>query len=1363
MKKHLFKLFAILMVLAMVVAPASANVAQRGNGPHEFTAVDPSEVVARNAYPDGVDKAVKGVTEPVRFIIQLEDAPLATYDGNLDGYKATSPAVLGTGKLDAKSPESKAYMAYLADKQTSALKSMQQVLGRELEVAFRYSVGINGFAVEMDAAELEKVVMDVPGIIKVEREKIQHLDTDVGPAFIGATDVWNLATTGSKGEGILVGIIDGGINFDHPSFAEVGPEDDYVHVNPLGADTFVGVCDPTNVAQYDASYVCNDKLIGAYSYVDTDAYELYTPEDSGGHGSHTASTVAGNVIIAEMVKPSLTQTQQISGVAPHANIIAYDVCVEDSGDGACYGAAINAAIDQAILDGVDVINFSISGGEDPYNDSAEQLFLAASTAGIFVAASAGNNGPDPETTGHRSPWLMSSAASTHNRAYPNGLIGMSGGDTTPPANMVGKGFTSALAEKDIVYAGDFGNALCLLATEGGVWDAGTDFTNKIVVCDRGISARVDKAIAVQAEGAVGYVLANNAASADALTGDAYVIPGVHITYADGVVLKTWLASGTGHKAAIQGATRDLSASNGNVMADFSSRGPNGTVDVLKPDVTAPGVDIWAAVNSPVPGSGAAEFDFYSGTSMSSPHTAGAAALLTALHPTWTAAEIKSALMLTAVNPGIKKEDGITEGDVFDFGAGLIQVDLAADTGLVMDEIKANFDAANPADGGNPQTLNLASVYNSQCLGECSWTRTVRNVSGAAANWTASVTESAGLTISVSPASFSIADGATQVITITANVDAATVGEWNFGDVKLTENADLSPDVHLPLAVLPSAGVVPEHLFIDTRRDAGSKLMEDLQALAITERTHQYFGLVKGAQETFDLVEDPTTGDPYDDFDQVYVSSFTVGANTARFVTEIVASTSLDLDLFVMYDDGSGAVEVAKSATGAVLEYVDIMDPPAGDYYVIVQNWDDSVAGLPDSVTLSTGVVVGDADNAYIEGPTSVAKGELFDLRFFWDEPDMSAGQHWYGVFTVGTDAAHPDNVGTVPVDIRRLEDDVTKVADVQTAQQGDIVTYTITIQPNVTGEDAIYMLEDTLPEGMQLVPGSITGGATSSGGKIYWGGVMPGVSYYEITTDATDPLCDTGFGGYVDLAGFGINPQSGIFGDTDAWTAFPTQNPFVFFGEEYTGLGLSDDGFLIFDTANNYAGSPWLVQSLPDPNVPNNVAAILWQDMEIVYEAGTKGVSLATSGPDVAIVEYDDIQVYHEPTQTYDMEAVIYSGITNGPGMYEMVFAYDNITGPLTEVTVGVENVLGDEAYTFVNADDASLLISDGTMVCVDYAGPTEPKVITYQMEVTTDKVMTAINELRSSVFKPGAKELIINSVVWLNSSELIWMPVIFR
>lgn len=1353
-KKSLFGVFSLLVVMGMLVSmalPASAQPVGRALGPGDIQGVDPSDVVARPMKIDGLDKAIKGASGPTRYILILKDAPVATYDGSVQGYEATSPLYTGDLKLDTASVESVEYLSYLKAQQDKVIFGIEEVVSHEVNVLARYQVTINAIGVELTPEELVTIAETVPGIMYVEREKIQEYTTDVGPGFIGAPEVWNDVVDGTLGEGIVVGIIDGGINSDHPSFAAVGPVDGYVHVNPLGAGNYLGVCDPAD-PDYDATFVCNAKLIGAYGYVALSAYELYSPEDSGGHGSHTASTVAGNIVVADMEKPTLTETQTISGVAPHANIIAYDVCYEDSGDGGCPGLAILSGIEQATIDLVDVINFSISGGENPYSDSAELAFLGATEAGVFVSTSAGNGGPGPETTGHRSPWLMSTAASTHNRTYLNGVIDMAGGSTTPPADIVGKGFTSSLALSPIVYAGDYGNPLCLLAGEGGVWNPGTDFTGQIVVCDRGTSARVDKALAVSLQGADGFVLANNAASAGALVGDAYVIPGTHITYADGVVLKAWLDTGSGHMAAIQGATRDLSPSNGNVMADFSARGPNGTIDVLKPDVTAPGVDIWAAVNSPIPGTGNPEYDFYSGTSMSSPHTAGAAALIKAVHPDWTPSEIKSALMLTAINPGIRKEDGVTTGDIFDFGSGLIQVDLAAKSGLIMNEIIANYEAADPALGGDPQTLNLASVYSSLCLDSCSWQREVTNPMAVETDWTVAVVEPAGVDIAVTPATFTLASGASQILTITADVSAAALGAWLFGDVQFTEDGGLAPDAHIPLAVYPSAGILPEKVVVDTRRDAGSKLIEGLQSVEITELTIDTYGLAAPIVDSFSLLQDPTNSDPFDDLNDVQILMYDVPAGAMRFVAEVTEATSLDVDIFLYVDDGVDFYELAVSATGAVFEYVDVMDPPEGTYYLFVQNWDDSVNGQPDDITVSAGVVVADEGNMWFTGPATVPQGDFFDVRLYWDEPAMRAGDRWYGAFSLGTDALNPGNVGTVKVDLRRWADDVVKTSDVDVAYTDDIVTYTITVAPNITGEDLEYMIEDVIPAGMEYVPGSVTGGATVVGNTVSWTGTMVGSPIYNITTDATDPLCDTGFGGYVDLEPLEIYTQASISGDTTIWSAFSSQNPFVFFGQAYSGVGFTDDGFILFDVANNWGGSPWVTQTMPDPDLPNNVGAILWQDMEIEYSLPlNQGVSLANAGPDVSIIEYDDIQVYGDPTQTYDFEVVLFSGLDNTPGFYEMVFAYDNLNGGLDPVTIGVENASGDESYTYVNNDDASGMIQNGSMICFDYVAPTDPHVITYQAKVITADAMQVTNTASHVVDQLGSLEAFAEKMIWVN------------
>jgi len=164
--------------------------------------------------------------------------------------------------------------------------------------------------------------------------------------------------------------------------------------------------------------------------------------------------------------------------------------------------------------------------------------------------------------------------------------------------------------------------------------------------------------------------------------------------------------------------------------------------------------------------------------MSSPHDAGSAALLKALHPTWSASRIKSALMLTAYDY-LLKEDKTTAADPFDIGAGRVQLELAGLTGLVMDETIGNYEAADPALGGDVKSLNIASVYNSTCVGECSWTRTFTSV----ADMPATYTVNAPAWITVAPSSFTINPGATQKITITADVSAYEPGDWIFGNIE----------------------------------------------------------------------------------------------------------------------------------------------------------------------------------------------------------------------------------------------------------------------------------------------------------------------------------------------------------------------------------------------------------------------------------------------------------------------------------------------------------------------------------------------------------------------------------------------------
>ena len=451
------------------------------------------------------------------YIVAHQAPSLAQYRGGIDGLAPTNPEARGEVRLDPNSPASRAYLAYLAELHTALEAAIEAELGRDVDVVYRYDAVYNGIAVRMTGAEAEKV-SSLPGVRRVVRDYARQLQTDTGPQWIGADAVHDGTSTpsglGTMGEGVVVGIIDTGINTDHPSFADIGPVDGYDHINPRL--TYLGLCDPVTGLPY-----CNDKLIGVYDFTQT------TPEDGIGHGSHVASTVAGNFVTAEMVGPTITLERNISGVAPHANIISYKACQEITGN--CLISGILGSINAATLDVVDVINYSIGGSSsNPWVDDDAQAFFDANAAGIFVATSAGNSGPGAATLGSPAdaPWVTSVGASTHNRKLANGLIDMTG-PGTPPADIFGKGITSGYGPARIVYAGDFaaqsndpdnahlcgsgtGNPATGEGSGGQPWPAGT-FNGEIVVCDRGEYGRVHKGENVLAAGAGGYVLKDAAA------------------------------------------------------------------------------------------------------------------------------------------------------------------------------------------------------------------------------------------------------------------------------------------------------------------------------------------------------------------------------------------------------------------------------------------------------------------------------------------------------------------------------------------------------------------------------------------------------------------------------------------------------------------------------------------------------------------------------------------------------------------------------------------------------------------------------------------------------------------------------------
>ena len=312
------------------------------------------------------------------------------------------------------------------------------------------------------------------------------------------------------------------------------------------------------------------------------------------------------------------------------------------------------------------------------------------------------------------------------------------------------------------------------------------FTGSIALIARGTCNFSVKILNAQNAGAMGVLLYTNASAPGAMSVSGTAIPAVmlDIPGATGTAIGNWVHGATSPTVSISAFGAVYDDAFGDIMGSFSSRGPSTALDVLKPDVGAPGVEILAAVaDGTIAPDAVTDLSLYQGTSMASPHDAGSAALLKSLHPTWTPAMIKSALMLTAYD-SVLKENKVTPATPFDIGSGRIALQLAGLTGLVMNETYDNFVAAEPALGGDVKTLNIASLYNSQCVGECTWTRTFTSVAALPATYTAS----APAWVTVNPATFTIAAGGTQVVTFTADVSAFTPDAWQYAKVEFNTDA-----------------------------------------------------------------------------------------------------------------------------------------------------------------------------------------------------------------------------------------------------------------------------------------------------------------------------------------------------------------------------------------------------------------------------------------------------------------------------------------------------------------------------------------------------------------------------------------------
>lgn len=1065
------------------------------------------------------------------YIVRLRDSAVANYQGEIPGFKATSPQHIqstsqakGTGKtgnvkLNAAAPEVKNYVSFLKVKQERFLTSASAAIGTQLEPLTTYQYALNGIAVRMTQAQAIKMA-ELPEVIYIERERIEQLETDVSQALIGSPKVWDGSATGTKamGEGVVVAIIDSGINSDHASFADIGG-DGYDHTNPLGQGIYIGDC------KTDFASMCNDKLIGVRSYPEiTDIYDdekIFgaTPpakngEDYGGHGSHVASTAAGNILLdvpyvdGEVGKlegdgiATGLKFAQISGVAPHANIIAYQICRPgDAGDkySGCPTVPILKAIDDAIKDGVDVINFSISGGGNPWNSATEQGFLAARNAGIFAAVAAGNTRPatatsaaitqSPYSTPKNAPWYTSVANSTHNREVVRELeFNGKTFEFTPGSGPVQTEVVKGLP----VFAG----SVDATNVEGCKVFPADAFKDKIAVIKRGTCDFTTKVSGALAAGAKAVIVYNRdgegndrlkMASLETLN-----IPAVFIGNTDGVALIEAMAANPAVELTLTPTPQAISRE-ADVLSAGSLIGPNATNDVIVPSVAAPGSDIYAAYSDQQfghdkSGTNPADFTLMSGTSMASPHVAGAGALLKSLHKDWTPDNIRSALMLTATTAqAMKKADAKTVADPFDVGAGRIRVDLAAKAGLVMDESALNYEIANPLLNGDPRKLNVPSMADSRCVNTCTWTRTVTATQDG--SWTAkgqAVTDKLALT--VSPESFTLKKGASQIITVTA--DVTQVGaDWGFGNLVL-ESANF-PTATMPIAAKIGKRNLPNLVSIQATRNADEITLEGLKAVDFASVGAEVTGLKLSQIIESSVKQDSNNASYTDDLDDgVKVFKFDVNENALYFRTSISYTTSPDLDMYVLLDknDGSKLARVASSARDGSEESVLLNNPVKGTYYVIVQNYSASSATADDVFGLKQLTLYDTAE----DNLTATLSGDTndFDVKLTWKDA-LKVGDEGLAMLTLTTG---DDKVAPVklPVVFERVGDDVLSPLGNTLSGQltpGVAKVMKTRIEANKTQVTRVYNLEAMLPEGHEVA--NISHDGKQDGNKITWTIEMP--------------------------------------------------------------------------------------------------------------------------------------------------------------------------------------------------------------------------------------------------------------------------------
>lgn len=555
-------------------------------------------------------------------------------------------------------------------------------------LVYSYHSAMEGFAAQLSESELESLKM-LPDVVAIRPDRIHQVQTTYSYKFLGLDPAskegaWHKS---SFGRGTIIGVLDTGVWPESPSFND--------HGMPRVPKKWRGICQQ---GQDFNSSNCNRKLIGARFF--TRGYraalmsnspgivqEYASPRDTHGHGTHTSSTAGGASVGMASVLGNAAGVAR--GLAPGAHVAMYKVCWLNG----CYSSDILAAMDVAIIDGVDILSLSLGGFPTPlFADSIAIGSFRAVEHGISVVCAAGNNGPIESSVANEAPWIATIGASTLDRRFP-AIVQMGNGkvlygQSMYPGNRL---MRSTGKEIELVYVTNenTGSEFCF---KGSLPRA--KVRGKIVVCDRGINGRAEKGEVVKEAGGAGMILANTEINLEEDSVDVHFLPSTLIGFDESIHLKAYINSTRRPTARIVYGGTVIGKSRAPAVAQFSARGPSlSNPSILKPDVIAPGVNIIAAWPQNIGPTGLPEdsrrvnFSVMSGTSMACPHASGIAALVRSVHPKWSPAAIKSAIMTTADvtdHSGNPIMDGDKPAGVFAIGAGHINPVRAIDPGLIYD-------------------------------------------------------------------------------------------------------------------------------------------------------------------------------------------------------------------------------------------------------------------------------------------------------------------------------------------------------------------------------------------------------------------------------------------------------------------------------------------------------------------------------------------------------------------------------------------------------------------------------------------------------------------------------------------------------